>query len=719
MQHIVPAAQSFPRTVAVRPNAPSLAAVDLDAFVADLFRRRTLLLAIFIACFSAVLLGTQFMPKSYTSTVKFIAGAASAQGSSQNVSVDSGMPILNALLAANGGQTSETYAELLRQQPVAQRVIDRLHLHLTPTELYRHVLIRPVSNTSILTLAVTWSDPVNASRIANAFADVYVERQRELVASQATSAMTRLQREIPQAERRYHNAVRALNAYQNRYAITDIAAQTQAAVSSQAALVARVDTVRSEHDQAEAQLQALKRDLAVVSHTVVGQSNVTLNTVRTAVEAQLQDADVNLVSARQHYTAEYPLVAQLQNRRDSLQRQLAHMPRMIASGTDTVVNPVYQQLREQVATTTALVDSTAAQLASLERSTSTRASAMGVLPNQASSVGELRRSVTEAEDIANALRHKFGEASVARTAALGDIAVTERAFANAAIRSPDIAKNLLLGALVAVLVAFIAGLLFSYFDRSLKDPAQAETALALPIFASIPRLDAKTSARALPVLRAQAMDSIWRLLTALRFASDVPLKTLLVASAEPGEGKTTVAIRIAVAMAEIEPGVLLVDADMRRSSVHAKLGVENAGGLSDVLVSRMPLASAIQRSPHAGLDVLTSGTAAPSPGRLLQSANFDRMLREASSLYRMVIVDSAALDPVFDAAQIAAKVDGTLLVVAVHESDLQKSRRAVRALESVGITNILGMVVNKADPGRQNGSSDYFADTIAQAGQTA
>jgi capsular exopolysaccharide synthesis family protein len=167
---------------------------------------------------------------------------------------------------------------------------------------------------------------------------------------------------------------------------------------------------------------------------------------------------------------------------------------------------------------------------------------------------------------------------------------------------------------------------------------------------------------------------------------------------------------IAVSSIEREARVLIVDADMRRPSLHKKFEVPNDVGLSDILIGRASLSQCVKRTDRPGVDVLTSGTHSPNPVKLLQSNRFDALLSEARARYETVIVDAPALVPVFDAAIVAAKTDGTVMILAAGHTDVRSTRKALARLEGVGVNELIGTVVNRSTT-KVDDYSDYFAVT--------
>jgi capsular exopolysaccharide synthesis family protein len=167
-----------------------------------------------------------------------------------------------------------------------------------------------------------------------------------------------------------------------------------------------------------------------------------------------------------------------------------------------------------------------------------------------------------------------------------------------------------------------------------------------------------------------------------------------------GDGKSTVALNIALALNEIEGPVLLVDGDLRRPSLHAKLRIPNERGLSDVLVGQSALDEAIQVDEKSGLAIMTSGTATPNPIKLLESPRFDALLEELHQRYQTVVFDGAALVGNVDSAVLARRMNGSVLVVSHGSTDLREASGAMKRLQRMGVKNVLGFVLNRIEPRR-------------------
>lgn len=202
-----------------------------------------------------------------------------------------------------------------------------------------------------------------------------------------------------------------------------------------------------------------------------------------------------------------------------------------------------------------------------------------------------------------------------------------------------------------------------------------------------------------------AAEAFRTLRTNLQFAlPGQPLRTVVVTGVGPDEGKTTVAGNLAATLAQGGTRTLLVSADLRRPAVHRMFGLDNDRGLTQVLLGRLTVEDALQRVERFGLDVLASGPIPPNPAELLGSPSMHRFLEEVAQRWETVVLDTPPVVGLADAALVAARADGTLLVVTVGITARDAAVAARRQLIQVG-ARLLGVVLNGVPP---DGSSYYY-----------
>ena len=180
--------------------------------------------------------------------------------------------------------------------------------------------------------------------------------------------------------------------------------------------------------------------------------------------------------------------------------------------------------------------------------------------------------------------------------------------------------------------------------------------------------------------------------------------TFLITSSEPGEGKTTIAVHLAAAMAQYYQKVVLVDTDMRLPTVHKILALPNTQGLSNILRQKAYPGDVVQPSFLTGLSVITSGPRPSNPSELLGSLRMETLIEELATQYDVVLLDSPAFMSVADAAVLAPLVDKVVLVVRRNLVRQEALRETCKHLENMDVKPV-GIVVNDAE---QSGSYYYY-----------
>ncbi len=180
----------------------------------------------------------------------------------------------------------------------------------------------------------------------------------------------------------------------------------------------------------------------------------------------------------------------------------------------------------------------------------------------------------------------------------------------------------------------------------------------------------------------------------IRFVGvDHPIQTLLVTSSAPTEGKSSVSANLAVAYAMSGKQVLIIDADLRRPSLHKFYKCSNSFGLTHVLLGQRTIADSIQQTQIEGLSFLASGPLPPNPAELLGSSRMDEAMGQIKPNYDFIIIDTPPVLAVSDALLLAPKADGTVLVVASMGTKREAAKAAVAAL-SKSKARIVGTVLN-------------------------
>ena len=428
------------------------------------------------------------------------------------------------------------------------------------------------------------------------------------------------------------------------------------------------------------------------------------NPVSTDLRTKLADVETQLAQAEQRYTPAHPTVIGLRQQRAALLAQISSQPSAVVSQTTVAPNPLYQTLQQQAATYRARIQGDKGQAKALTDERKRYRSAVKSLPQQAVQFAALQEEAKRAGNVYNALAQKYSDALVAKTTAISDIVVVQPASADAAVKRPSLTTNVAIAVVVGLLLALAIVYILDMLDRRASG-RDFSALLGLPVIARIPELDAKNP-RMLPWVQSMTVEAFLHLCVTLRLTNKRPVKALAVLSARRNEGKSTVAYNLAKSLATLQPGVLLIDGDLRQPTLHDKASCANSVGLGDVLDGTASIEQAVQHVAP-GLDVLTSRSDTSNPVLLLETG-FKSIMAEARKNYGMVIVDTPALGAVSDGLMIASNVDGSLFVVSANDTEDTDATRALQQLRVLGINNVLGIVVNK-DAVAVNDYDDYFA----------
>ncbi len=323
-------------------------------------------------------------------------------------------------------------------------------------------------------------------------------------------------------------------------------------------------------------------------------------------------------------------------------------------------------------------------------------------------------SPVRARDIANALSDEFVVmVRELETPGPGDrpdarVVVEQRASVPQAPVTPQKARNLALGLILGVTLGIAVAVLRDLLDNTVKDRETLEAVTGVGIVGAIPLDKERRSKPAIYFDRDNSAiaEAFRKLRTNLQFLSvDNPPRVIVILSSAPSEGKSTTAINIALALAEADKSVVLVDGDMRRPSLDKYLDLVGSVGFSTVLSGGASLAEVLQDTKFPRLTVLAAGPTPPNPSELLGSQAAKKLLEDLRSQFEYVIIDSAPLLAVTDGAILATVADGALIIAKYGETKREQLAHAVGTLKDVGAT-LLGAVTTLV-PLRGTGTYSY------------
>jgi capsular exopolysaccharide synthesis family protein len=330
------------------------------------------------------------------------------------------------------------------------------------------------------------------------------------------------------------------------------------------------------------------------------------------------------------------------------------------------------------------------------------------IPARQVNLARLQRQVEVAQNIYSELLRQSQEVEVGRVMALGNTDVVESAAAPLLPVRPNVPLNLTLGLLLGIAVGVGAALLQEQLDDTVREEEDITRFADAPILGVVPMFEGQDPVALLPARqsRGRAIDAYRGLRVNLGFVtSGSGGRAVLVTSPGPQEGKTTTAVNLAIAAAQSGRRVVLVDSDMRRPAMHRLFTLNGLKGLSDVLAGQASPSDAVQGVEDAGLRLLSSGTRAPNPTDLLDSAAMRSLVDELRKQADLVIFDSPPLLSAADALVLASMSDAVLMVCIPGFSHRRALQRARVLLNQIG-RDVSGVVLNRVQ--RRAGYGYYY-----------
>ncbi len=313
-------------------------------------------------------------------------------------------------------------------------------------------------------------------------------------------------------------------------------------------------------------------------------------------------------------------------------------------------------------------------------------------PQDANRLAAIDQTIATKERLYADLLLQYEEVRTADEMRANRVYIVEPASVPDAPSKPNVMLTLLLGGLGGIGVGAGAALVVDHIDPRLHTVEQVTSETWLPVIGKIPL--ARGQQHAIFNHKSPQLEAFRRLQANIfTLAGAAPLHTMLVTSAGPQEGKSTVTANLAVALARRQQTVLVIDADLRRPKIHTLFDLPNTTGLSCVLQGSATLDEALQASDIDGISVLTSG---PTPDvlDLLSSAPMAELLAQAAKQFSITLVDTPAYLAVMDAVPLVPQVDGVLLVIGLAQARRMDVLATTEQLQSAD-AGLLGTVVNR------------------------
>ena len=706
------------------PESPAKSEFHIGEYWAIVVKRRWLIAVCLAGALVAGVLATVLTKPQYTAKAVL------------DVERQSASPIPFTAPGGEGGSGSDflpSQVQLMKSREVAERVVRRLNLLANPQfNPKRYADFRP--DASGRAPQPSESDVVDAAIRIQGWLDVTIMRGTSLVEIAATAPSAELAAAVP-------------NAVADSYIDWNIESRFKNIGQSSQFLASQIEQAKAEIEAKEKELLAFGRQKEIVSSDA--EANPALQKLE-SVSHDLATAVADRVSKEARYEELRSTPAEVLAETSStevatMRAEIARLEREYADKSSIYKPewPAMQQLKTQIESMRETLRSTTSAAASkivqaargeyltalrreqtLQAMTRSEQSAALAQGTNAVEYRNLRVEVDTKRALLDNLLRQQGETEVISRLGenqLTSVRIVDRALEPGEPFSPSLKKNLLAAVVLGAAIGLALAFFLSYVDRTLRTPEQVERFVQLPPLGVIPARETGYVSRARGRMfpgkaasdpddrtlsielipqrepRSPIAEAYRAVRTALLLSRAGGVKSIVITSAFPNEGKTATAANLAVVLSQLGRRVLLVDADLHKSRLHEVFQIPNRLGLVSVLAEGIEPSRAIVKTSVPGVFLVPSGPEAPNPSGLLASEAMQKFLELAAVNFDHVIVDSPPVLPVSDTLVFAQQTDGVVLCVRGGVTAREHVRRARDRVLRSGVP-IVGVVINALQP---------------------
>ena len=674
--------------------------IDLGQMLAIFRRRWKAMLLTFAALFALSFLYLKLSKSVYQAT-------ATMQILQNTASPASVVPGLEEL-ADRSDSSMETQVQLIGGGNVRAAAQESL----SPAELsglkgMANVSVEPIGKTNLVAISAKAYNPQSAAALANAIGKKYQEITLLQNQSATGQQVKYVEDQLRKVGKRRNDALDLLRQFKQQTGIISVDQQSSGLSGRLSGGRTALEAAQADRQSAIATLGESNRALAKFPEEKLVPTGVTKNQAVVTLQAELTQLENEKASLSGEYLESSVRMRELQAKIDAIKSSLAReSDRTVTSWQpDPARAPIVEQRNKAQADIWALD----ARIKSLKEQLGNAETEFNKLPRQQLEFVKLEADSQTQDQAYNTLNTTLQGLKIGQQARQPDARLTTPAEVPGAPVSPDRKKILASGFVLGILAAIALALLWDAMDDRLYSEDDVQRATNFPILAQVPHLKVASEQTLLA-----SGDKITPLLESFRMlranisfcATDRPIKSIVVTSSVPNEGKSSAALNLAIASALGGDKTILLDLDLRRPTQHTFLQMSLSPGFTSVVSGQSTLQEALRDTPIADLQVMTGGPVPPNPFKLLNSHSARQTISELIAMADFVVIDTPPMLGLADARLISSLVDGTVMVVAMQETGRREVGRAGDLLNSTG-NDILGVVMTKV-PHSAGGYTGYY-----------
>ena len=601
---------------------------------------------------------------------------------------------------------------LIKSRPLAERTVRAAAVDKDPQALLESIEVGTVSNpgarshdeigTDIIEVRVKDASPVRAVHLVNSLAHEFTTYYQEFTHQEASGNRLFLESQFAKSRRELDDATRRLSAFKRKNGVSDASTTPNPELARYQQASADRDAASAALSETQAQLTRVNRELEKMGPTRRVSEGTSNTPMVQQLETQLADLTRQLNDARAKYQDTHPQVIALKDSIAEVEKKLKQEQGKMSRTVSDIRNPVYESLLDEKSKLEYERDGLVAKVARLGANAGR---VRGDLkPGMDIALARLENEFTTSQTAYNNLQAQLNQAHLneKETTATGAMRIVEEASeANGPIGVRRRAY-LMLGALLSIVVGVGMAITMESLDNRLRTTDDLERLMGLPATALIPSSGIPQDSRLARLTYTEPLNPISEAYRFLRTdlllsTQGTGIKTIMVATAKPGQGGTVTVANLGISLAMDGKRVVLVDADMRRPCLHRVFKVDNEWGLSNILSNEKDFGDCMFQTEVDNLLLIPGGPTPSNPSELVGSARMRALIDWLSEQADYVLIDTPSAVAFTDAVVMSQIADGVLLVVRAQQVP-RGAELQVRHLLNKANANILGIVLNDVQP---------------------
>ncbi|MAW90038.1 MAG: exopolysaccharide biosynthesis protein [Altererythrobacter sp.] len=579
-----------------------------------------------------------------------------------------------AFAMSNGRFTAQGRA--YRQRVAGQILLDNLS-------------VDPIRLSRLVNISVTSPEAGFSARVANAWADNFIETNLERRIQSTSYGREVLQRQLAEYKNRLDESQRQLVTYASNQEIINLPTGSGSEGSTQERSILADNLVALNSELAQATADRIQAE-ARFSQTGGGNSAAALaNTAVNNLRQRRAELAAQYEQLMVQFEPGYPSARALQEQIEALDSSIAKEEARV-SGT---LRGEYRQAAQRENALQAKVNELKQDYLDLRR--------------RSIQYNIFQQEVDTNRSLYDGLLQRFKEIGVAGGVGVNNISIVDLADVPQNPSSPRLLINLLISTLAGMMIGAGIALGLEQLDETIADPTEVQRRLGLPLLGSVPKVKDETPKEALLDAKSELLDAYLTIQTNLGFTSErgVP-RSFAVTSTRPAEGKSTTSLALATTLARAGRKIILVDGDMRSPSVHHLGGVDHDRGLSNFLAGEDNIQSLTFEMKDLGFTAMSAGPIPPNAAELLTGNRLAVLVERLLETYDHVVIDSPPVLGLADAPLIASHVEGIIYAVESHGIRSTQVKTALTRLRS-SKAHVFGGVLTKFDSKKAHYGYDY------------